>query len=136
MRAPARAAMDYTRLGIFAAILLRAAPRLFLLGTGPVVWGLAVLLCGAFDAFRYLATGVVGRSFGTLPLVWGYGVFDAVMGIPMAGGALIGGLLYRESYGSPFLMTIAFCAMLIVGLAFGGRRAATATSTGGRHGIP
>ena len=157
--------MDYTSLGIFAAILSAGAaaltplagrtadrwsPRaaagmvlalllvgvsLLLLGTGPVVWGLALLLCGAFDALRYLASGVVGRSFGNLPLLWGYGVFDALMGIPMAGGALIGGLLYREGYSLPFLMTIAFCAMLIVALAFGGKRAPAATSTGGRDGI-
>jgi predicted MFS family arabinose efflux permease len=158
--------MDYTSLGIFAAILsagaaaltplagriadrwspraasgmvlalLLAGVTLFLLGTGPIVWGLGLLLCGAFDALRYLASGVIGRSFGSLPLLWGYGVFDALMGIPMAGGALIGGLLYDRSYGLPFLMTIAFCAMLIVGLVFGGKRAPTATSTGGRDGIP
>jgi hypothetical protein len=51
-----------TALAISACIFVLS---LFLLGTGPITWSLAVLLCGAFAAFRYLATGVVGRSFGT-----------------------------------------------------------------------
>ncbi len=67
--------------------LLLAGTLLLLGGSSWTSWALAMFLCGGYDAFRLLATGVVGRSFGAIPLPWGYALFDTMMGLPMAGGA-------------------------------------------------
>ena len=63
-----------------------------------------MLACGSYDALRFVATGIVGNSFKGMPLAWGYAIFDTVMGLPMAGGAVLGGLLYRVAYPLPFAL--------------------------------
>lgn len=85
-----------------------------LLGWSPPVWGLAMVLCGAFDAFRFVATGLVSGSFGEIPPAWGYAIFDTVMGVPMAGGAVLGGLLYRQAFALPFWGIIAAASVLLL----------------------
>lgn len=110
-------------------VFLLAGALLLLVGTQPVVWGVALLFYGSFDCFRFTASGIIGHSFGRVPLVWGFAIFDAIMGIPMAGGALLGGVLYRQSFRSPFIAVIALAAALLAGLALtsrGGRRTAAA----------
>lgn len=107
-----------TRAGIGLLLCLTTLGVLALLfGPGPIAWGLAMLFCGGFDAFRYVAYGVCSRSFGALERAWGYGVFDAVMGLPMVGGALLGGLLYRLSYHLPFVAAAIIGATLVTALA-------------------
>ena len=93
---------------------------------GAAVWALAVFFYGAFDSFRFVAAGIVSRSFGSVPPVWGYAVFDASMGLPMAGGALLGGALYREAYGLPFVVVIGLGVVMLLVLAFAGRAAGAA----------
>ena len=105
--------------GVLAFLLVGAA--LLLVGWSPLVWGVAMLFCGAFDALRFVATGIVGDSFKGMPLAWGYAIFDTVMGIPMAGGAILGGLLYGISYSLPFVVVIAVAAGLLVLLLVTGR---------------
>jgi hypothetical protein len=63
-----------------------------------------------------------------VPPVWGYAVFDASMGLPMAGGSLLGGALYRQAYGLPFVVVIVLGVVMLLGLAFVGRGARTASS--------
>ncbi len=109
------------RLPLLGAVLL-------LVGSGPPVWALAVFFYGAFDSFRFVTAGIVSRSFGSVPPVWGYAVFDASMGLPMAVGALLGGALYREAYGLPFVVVIGLGVVMLAVLAFAGRgRPAPAT---------
>ena len=86
-------------------VFLLVGSLLLIVGWNPIIWGLAMLCCGAFDALRFVAAGIVGDSFSGMPLAWGYAIFDAVMGIPMAGGAVLGGLLYRTSYSLPFILS-------------------------------
>lgn len=100
-------------------VFLLAGSALLLIGWSPVVWGVAMLFCGAFEALRLVAAGIVGDSFKGMPLAWGYGIFDTVMGIPMAGGAILGGLLYRTSYSLPFVLVIAVSAGLLLALSAG-----------------
>ena len=84
------------RVGIAGVLaFLLAGAVLLLVGRNPLVWALAMLFCGAFDALRFVAAGIVGDSFEGVPLAWGYGIFDAVMGLPMAGGAVLGGRLEK-----------------------------------------
>lgn len=102
-------------IGLLLIVLLAGLALLLIAHTRPV-FGVAVLCLGAFDAFRYVAYGVSARSFGGLELAWGYGIFDAVMGIPMTCGALLGGALYRQSYRLPFIVAIGLCAALLASL--------------------
>ncbi len=95
-------------------VCLGLAGPLLVFGPGYAVWGLAALCFGGCDAVRYVAYGVASRSFGDLPLVWGYGLFDFFTGIPMTTGALLGGVLYRESYSLPFLAVAGLCAVLLI----------------------
>jgi len=106
------------RRGIAGVLVLIALGSALLIGgSTPVVWGLAMFCCGAFDALRFVTTGVVARSFGAVPLTWGYALFDTAMGLPMAGGALIGGLLYQTAYWLPFVFAIAVALVLLAVLA-------------------
>jgi len=76
----------------------------------------------------------VSSSFGSVPPVWGYAVFDAGMGLPMAGGALFGGALYREAFGLPFVVVICLGVVLLLVLAFAGRGRSAKAGGGARHG--
>jgi len=105
--------------GVLAFLVVGAA--LLLVGWNPLIWGMAMLFCGAFDTLRFVATGIVGDSFQGMPLAWGYAIFDTVMGIPMAGGAILGGLLYGISYSLPFVLVIAVAAGLLFLLLVTGR---------------
>jgi predicted MFS family arabinose efflux permease len=107
-------------IGLTIACLVLGAV-LLLTGWAPPLWALAVFFYGAFDSFRFVAAGIVSRSFGSVPPVWGYAVFDASMGLPMAGGALLGGALYREAYGLPFVVVIGLGIVMLLVLAFAGR---------------
>jgi predicted MFS family arabinose efflux permease len=107
LRGP-RAGIGGVLLGLFAGCLL------LLFGTGQIAWGLAALAFGSFDALRYVANGIVGHSFRGVPLAWGYAVFDTAMGLPMAAGALVGGLLYRVSAALPFAVVGAIAGGLLV----------------------
>ncbi|MCX6363092.1 MAG: MFS transporter [Actinobacteria bacterium] len=110
------------RVGIAGVLVfLLAGAFLLLVGRNPLVWALAMLFCGSFDALRFVAAGIVGDSFEGIPLAWGYGIFDAVMGLPMAGGAVLGGVLYRAGYALPFVLVIVVTAGLLVVLLAGGR---------------
>ena len=110
------------RVGIAGVLIfLLAGSVLLLVGWNPVLWGLAMVFCGSFDALRFVAAGIVGDSFQGVPLAWGYGIFDAVMGLPMAGGAVLGGILYRAGYALPFVLVVVVSAGLLVVLAAGGR---------------
>jgi predicted MFS family arabinose efflux permease len=95
-------------------VFLFAGAALLVFGWHPALWGLAMLFCGAFDTSRFVATGIVGRSFGTMPTAWGFAIFDAIMGIPMAGGAVLGGLLYRQGYRLPFVLVMVLAALLVI----------------------
>jgi predicted MFS family arabinose efflux permease len=106
------------RLSIAGVLVLVALGCVLLLaGGGPAVWALAMFCCGSFDALRFVTNGIVCRSFGEMPLAWGYAVFDTAMGLPMAGGALLGGLLYQMGYALPFVFAIAVAGVLLVVLA-------------------
>jgi predicted MFS family arabinose efflux permease len=87
---------------------------LLLTGASPLVWGAAMFLCGGYDAFRFLATAVVGRSFGDIPLAWGFALFDTMMGLPMAGGAILGGVLFRTATTLPFFFVVAVTVVLLL----------------------
>ncbi len=123
------------RTGIGGVLLfLLAGTVLLLAGWNPIVWGIAMLFCGAFESLRFVAAGIVGDSFEGMPLAWGYAIFDTVMGIPMAGGAILGGLLYRASYPLPFLLVIAVSACLLLALSTSRwRRRGGGTSGTGRE---
>lgn len=105
--------------GVLAFLVVGAT--LLLVGWNPLIWGMAMLFCGAFDTLRFVSTGIVGDSFQGMPLAWGYAIFDTVMGIPMAGGAILGGLLYGISYSLPFVLVIAVAAGLLFLLLVTGR---------------
>ncbi len=105
--------------GVLVALL--AGCVLLLFGTGQIVWGLAALAFGSFDALRYVANGIVGPSFRGVPLAWGYAVFDTAMGIPMAIGALVGGLLYRVAAALPFAAVGGIAGGLLILLLFIGK---------------
>ncbi len=94
--------------------LLLIGTVLFLSGPSWPFWAAAMFLCGGYDAFRFLATGVVGRSFGPIPLPWGYALFDTMMGLPMAGGAVLGGALFRAGAALPFALVAGVAAGLLV----------------------
>ena len=98
-------------------VLVALGCVLLLAGGSPVVWGLAMFCCGSFDALRFVTNGIVCRSFGAMPLAWGFAVFDTAMGLPMAGGALLGGVLYQLGYALPFVFAVAVAAVLLVVLA-------------------
>jgi len=110
------------RVGIAGVLVfLLAGTVLLLVGWNPVVWALAMVFCGSFEALRFVAAGIVGDSFEGVPLAWGYGIFDAVMGLPMAGGAVLGGILYRAGYALPFVLVVVVSVGLLVALLAGGR---------------
>jgi len=62
-------------------------------------------------------SGIVGRSFVAVPLAWGFAIFESIMGIPMAGASVLGGLLYRQSYRLPFVVVAVLATSLLIGLA-------------------
>jgi MFS family permease len=99
---------------VVVLVILVCGTLLLLVGPSLVFWGVAMFLCGSYDGFRMLATGVVSRSFGRLPPPWGYALFDTVMGLPMAGGAVLGGVLFRAGASAPFVFVIGVAAALIV----------------------
>jgi MFS family permease len=110
------------RVGIAGVLVfLVAGTVLLLVGWNPVVWAVAMVFCGSFEALRFVAAGIVGDSFEGVPLAWGYGIFDAVMGLPMAGGAVLGGILYRAGYALPFVLVVVVSVGLLVVLLAGGR---------------
>jgi MFS family permease len=111
-------------------VLLLAGTILLLAGWGPVVWGVAMLCCGAFESLRLVAAGVVTDSFHGMPLAWGYAIFDAVMGLPMALGAVLGGVLFRAGYALPFVVVIVLAGVLLVLLAAGAWRSHEAVAGG------
>ena len=88
-------------------VIICAGTLLLLTGTSPVIWGIAMFLCGGYDTFRFLATGIVGRSFGEIPLAWGFAIFDTTMGLPMAGGSILGGVLFGIGVALPFVLVVA-----------------------------
>jgi MFS transporter, DHA1 family, tetracycline resistance protein len=98
--------------GVLACILLGAV--LLLTGWTPLVWALAVFFYGAFDAVRFLAFGIAGRSFGGVPPTWGYAIFDTAMGVPMFVGSLVGGVLYEFDADLPFIVVTAMIAVMLV----------------------
>lgn len=97
-----------------ALVLVLAGCVLLLAGASPAVWGVAMLCYGAFDTFRLMPSMILPGSFGHAPLQWGYALFDTAMGVPMACGALLGGLLYKTSSALPFEVAIAVSGCLIV----------------------
>jgi MFS transporter, DHA1 family, tetracycline resistance protein len=97
---------------VLSLMLLGCA--VLLAGTGPGMWAAAMVCCGAFDTFRYVPTMILAESFGSMPLPWGYAIFDTVTGLPMVCGAALGGLLYKTSYGLPFKFAIVVAACLLV----------------------
>ena len=100
--------------GVLAFLLVGAV--LVAAGNNPAVWGLAFFCYGSVDALRAVQSGIVGKSFGRVPLAWGFAIFDTVMGVPMAGGSLLGGLLYRQSYYLPFVGVVVLTAALLIAL--------------------
>jgi DHA1 family tetracycline resistance protein-like MFS transporter len=93
--------------------LILAGSLVLLVGANPAMWALAMVCCGAFDTFRYLPTMILPDSFGHMPLPWGYAIFDTVTGVSMVCGAVLGGLLYRTSFGLPFKVAIAIAGGLL-----------------------
>ena len=125
------------RVGIAGVLVfLLAGAVLLLVGWNPVVWALAMVFCGSFEALRFVAAGIVGDSFQGVPLAWGYGIFDALMGLPMAGGAVLGGILYRAGYALPFVLVVVVSAGLLAVLLAGGRTAADERPAHGGRGGP
>jgi len=98
--------------GVLLCILVGAV--LLLIGWTPLVWALAVFLYGAFDAVRFLAFGIAGRSFGRVPPTWGYAIFDTAMGVPMFVGSLLGGVLYDAGAGLPFVVVAVMVAVMLI----------------------
>jgi MFS family permease len=99
---------------VVVLVVLLGGTLLLLSGPSLIFWGFAMFLCGSYDGFRMLATGVVSRSFGRLPPPWGYALFDSIMGLPMAGGAVLGGALFRADASAPFVFVIGVAAVLIM----------------------
>lgn len=97
-------------------VIVGAGTVLLLTGPSSMFWGIAMFLCGGYETFRFLATGIVGRSFGEIPLAWGYAIFDTTMGLPMAGGSLLGGLLFGLGASLPFVFVVTVAAVLLVTL--------------------
>jgi MFS family permease len=100
--------------GVLAFLMVGAV--LVAAGTDPLVWGLAFFCYGSYDALRSVQSGIVGRSFGRVPLVWGFAIVDTALAVPMAAGSLLGGLLYRQSYYLPFVAVVVLTAALLVAL--------------------
>jgi len=98
--------------GVLLCILAGAV--LLLAGSTAAVWALAVFLYGAFDAVRFLAFGIAGRSFGRVPPTWGYAIFDTAMGVPMFVGSLLGGVLYDAGTNLPFVVVTVMIAVMLV----------------------
>ena len=115
-------------------VFLLAGTALLLAGWSPIAWGLAMMLCGSYDSLRLVAAGVVSDSFHEMPLAWGYAIFDTVMGVPMACGAVLGGVLFRTGYALPFVVVIIIALSLLVLLAVGTRSRGAARPHGGLHG--
>jgi MFS transporter, DHA1 family, tetracycline resistance protein len=103
-------------------VFLLAGTALLLAGWSPVVWGAAMLCCGSYESLRLVAAGMVGDSFEDMPTAWGYAIFDTVMGLPMALGAVVGGLLFRAGYSLPFVVVIAIAVALLALLAVQSKR--------------
>jgi predicted MFS family arabinose efflux permease len=97
-------------------VFLMVGAVLIAAGTNPAVWALAFFCYGSFDALRAVQAGIVGKSFGRVPLAWGFAIFDTAMAVPMAAGSLLGGLLYRQSYYLPFVAVVVVTAALLVAL--------------------
>jgi MFS transporter, DHA1 family, tetracycline resistance protein len=103
------------RAGVGSALgLLLLGGVLLLAGASPPVWAGAMLCYGAFDTFRLMPSMILPDSFGHAPLQWGYALFDTAMGLPMACGALLGGLLYRTSFALPFQVAVGLTGCLVV----------------------
>jgi MFS transporter, DHA1 family, inner membrane transport protein len=98
-------------------VFLLAGTVLLLAGGSPVVWGVAMVCCGAYESLRLVAAGMVNDSFGDMPTAWGFAIFDTVMGLPMAAGAVLGGLLFRAGYSLPFVVVIVIALVLLALLA-------------------
>ena len=102
------------RAGMAGVLLfLLAGTALLLAGWNPVAWGVAMACCGAYESLRLVAAGMVNDSFGDMPTAWGFAIFDTVMGLPMACGAVVGGLLFRAGYALPFVLVILIAAALL-----------------------
>jgi MFS transporter, DHA1 family, tetracycline resistance protein len=98
-----------TALGLIATACL-----VLLVGENPAAWAPAMLCFGALDTFRLMPSMIVPDTFGHVPLVWGYAVFDTATGVPTVCGAALGGLFYRTSYELPFQVAMAVACGLIV----------------------
>jgi predicted MFS family arabinose efflux permease len=106
--------------GWAVVLLAMAAGSLLLLAGGSrSMWALGAFFAGGLDAVRFVAAGLVAGGFQRVPLAWGYALFDAMMGLPMAGGALLGGLLFRAGFGLPFLVAASVAAGLILAIVLG-----------------
>jgi predicted MFS family arabinose efflux permease len=66
-----------------------------------------------------------------MPLAWGYAIFDTVMGVPMACGAVLGGVLFRSGYALPFVVVIVIALGLLVLPAVGAHGRGATRSHGG-----
>lgn len=97
-------------------VALLGGTLLLLTGPSAPFWAAGMLLCGAYDAFRFIATAMVAGSLTDTPLAWGYAIFDTMMGLPMVGGAILGGVLYRSSDTMPFVFVMVMTAALLAGL--------------------
>jgi MFS family permease len=113
-------------------VFLLAGTGLLLAGWNPVVWGVAMVCCGAYESLRLVAAGMVNDSFGDMPTAWGFAIFDTVMGLPMACGAVLGGLLFRAGYALPFVVVIAISLVLLGLLAVQRRRGGGAVDAASR----
>ena len=94
--------------------LMLIGSLVLIVGANPGSWAVAMVCCGAFDTFRYVPTMILPDSFGHMPLPWGYAIFDTITGVPMVGGAILGGLLYRTAFGLPFMVAIAILGGLLL----------------------
>lgn len=97
-------------------VIICTGTLLLITGASPLAWGAAMFFCGGYDTFRFLAAGIVARSFGEIPLAWGFALFDTSMGVPMAGGALLGGVLFGLGSSLPFVFVVVVSAVLLVAL--------------------
>ena len=81
-----------------ASSCLLAGPLLLLARLGAAALGRGACSCAApsTPSASSPPASWATRS-ATIPLAWGYAIFDTVMGLPMVGGAILGGVLYRAA---------------------------------------